>query len=327
MKLKKLIIFSFIILFISCSKKENKNQLIIYTSIDQIFSSKIIKEFKQKSGIDVKVLYDTEASKAVGLEKRLLAEKKHPRADIFWNSEFMRMARLDKAGLFASYKKESLHYTKEYYYSKEHKWHGVGIRSRVFVVNKNLMKKEEYPTKLEDLTNPKYRGKVAISLPYMGTASTHFSALYLKLGAEKFRAFIQKLKENRVALLAGNSVVKDAVGRGEFLFGLVDSDDALVGIESGLPIDMVYYNQKGDGVFSVFGTVAMLKNAPHPKNAKLFIDYLLTKKTEQRLIELKAVQYGLIGGEKMPYRSWSKRPSLLVESLRGSVEIMKGIFE
>ena len=147
------------------------------------------------------------------------------------------------------------------------------------------------------------------------------------MGAEKFRAFIQKLKENRVALLAGNSVVKDAVGRGEFLFGLVDSDDALVGIDSGLPIDMVYYDQKGDGVFSVFGTVAMLKNAPHPKNAKLFIDYLLTKESEERLIELKAVQYGLIGGEKMPYRSWSKRPSLLVESLRGSVEIMKGIFE
>ena len=75
MKLKKLIILSLIILFISCSKKESNNQLIIYTSIDQIFSSKIIKEFKQKSGIDVKVLYDTEASRALGLEKRLLAEK------------------------------------------------------------------------------------------------------------------------------------------------------------------------------------------------------------------------------------------------------------
>ena len=84
----------------SCSKQKDKNQLIIYTAVDQIFSQKIIKEFSKESGLDVKVLYDTEASKAVGLEKRLLAEKKHPKADIFWNSEFMRMARLDKVGLF-----------------------------------------------------------------------------------------------------------------------------------------------------------------------------------------------------------------------------------
>ncbi|SFV64225.1 Ferric iron ABC transporter, iron-binding protein [hydrothermal vent metagenome] len=324
MNLKKLLI---LLLFASCSNQQTKNQLIIYTSIDQVFSSKIIKEFKKSSGIDIKVLYDTEASKAVGLEKRLLAERKHPRADIFWNSEFMRMARLDRVGLFASYKKENLHYKKDYYHSQKDTWYGVGLRNRVFMVNKNLMKKEEYPRKLEDLTNPKYRGKVAMSMPYVGTTSTHFSALFQKMGEKKFRDFIQKLKDNKVALLAGNSVVKDAVGRGKYLFGLVDSDDALVGIDSGLPIDMVYYDQQGDGVFSIFGTVALLKNAPHPQNAKIFIDYLLTKEREKRLVELNAVQYGVLGGNESPYRTWSEKPSVLVDSLKQSVEIMKGIFE
>lgn len=327
MNLKQLIItLPIIILFISCTPKEKKNQLIIYTSVDQVFSSKIIKTFKQKSGIDVKVLYDTEASKAVGLEKRLLAEKKHPRADIFWNSEFMRTAKLDRAGLFASYDK-NIHYTKEYYHSKHHTWYGLGVRNRVFVVNKILMKKEDYPTKLEDLTNPKYRGKIAMSLPYSGTASTHFSALLQKMGEKRFRAFIQKIKENRVALLAGNSIVKDAVDRGEYLFGLVDSDDALVGIEQGLPIEMLYYNQQNRGVFSIFGTVAILKNAPHPQNAKKFIDYLLSKEVEKRLIKLKAIQYPLLDNPKIAHKSWTQTPSILVESLPKSVEIMKDIFE
>jgi iron(III) transport system substrate-binding protein len=326
MKPKKLIITLLSLLLISCSTQDKTNQLIIYTSVDQIFSSKIIKEFKKESGLDIKVLYDTEASKAVGLEKRLLAEKRHPRADIFWNSEFMRMARLDKAGLFESYPKD-LNYTREYYHSQNYSWYGIGLRARVFVVNKNLMKKEDYPQKLEDLTDSKYRGKIALSMPYFGTASTHFSALYQKMGEEKFREFIQKLKDNRVALLAGNSVVRDAVARGDYLFGLVDSDDVVVGIKNGLPIEMVYYNQESDGVFTIFGTVAMLKNAPNPKSAKRFIDYLLTKEQEQRFIELGAVQYGVLDNKRLTFGSWSKKPSLLVESLTPSVEIMRSIFE
>ena len=326
MNLKKLIILLLPLLFISCSQTDNKKELVIYTSIDQIFSQKIIKEFSKKSGLDIKVLYDTEASKAVGLEKRLLAEKKHPKADIFWNSEFMRMARLDKVGLFVPYPKD-LNYTKTYYTSKNGTWYGIGLRDRVFVVNKNLIKKEDYPRKLEDLTDPKYRGKVALSMPYFGTASTHFSALFYKMGEEKFRVFIQKLKENQVALLAGNSVVKDAVGRGKYLFGLVDSDDVEVGIKEGLPIDMVYYNQDTNGVFSIFGTVAMLKNAPHPQNAKRFMDYLLTKEREKRLIEIGAVQYGVWSGKRAKHKSWSEKPSILVDSLQKSVEIMKDIFE
>jgi len=327
MHIKQLTIFLLVaFLTLSCS---NQNQLVIYTSVDQVFSSKIIKNFQQTHpDIDVKVLYDTEASKAVGLEKRLMAEKKHPKADLFWNSEFMRTARLEKADLLETYKKSKLPYTKEYYFSKKYKWYGLGMRNRVFVVNKNLMNIEDYPRKLEDLTLTKYKGKIAISLPYVGTTSTHFSALFQKMGEVKFRIFIQKLKENEVALLAGNSVVKSAVGYGKYLFGLVDSDDVLVGIEEGLPIAMVYYNQNGDGVFSIFGTVALIKNAPHLKNGKIFMEYLLSKEVENELIALNAVQYPLLDNrENVPYETWSQDPYILSESLKKSIVIMKEIFE
>jgi hypothetical protein len=36
----------------------------------------------------------------VGLEKRLLQEKTHPKADLFWNSENLRTTRLDSHSLF-----------------------------------------------------------------------------------------------------------------------------------------------------------------------------------------------------------------------------------
>lgn len=100
------IVFIFFTL-VSCSKKAT-HSVVIYTSVDQVYASKIFKDFEQKTGIKVLAVYDTEASKAVGLEKRLLMEKPHPRADIFWNSEPIRTARLAKQKLFKSNTKISL---------------------------------------------------------------------------------------------------------------------------------------------------------------------------------------------------------------------------
>jgi iron(III) transport system substrate-binding protein len=315
------------ILLVGCSSLEKKNELVIYTSVDQVFSSKIIKEFENSSGIKVNVLFDTEATKAVSLEKRLIAEKENPKADIFWNSEFMRTGRLNQLELFESMEINNLAYSKQYYMSNKKKWFGLGVRSRVFVVNKNLMKKEEYPKKLEDLVNPKFKGKIAIALPYSGSTSTHFAALYEKMGKDKFTIFIQKLKENNVALLGGNSVVKDAVGRGDYLFGLVDSDDALVGIDAGLPIEMLFYNQEREGSFSVYGTIAKIKNSPNPDNAKVFLNYILSKKVEQQMIDLNAVQYSVFKGTNITHELWSKEPDIILNSLNDSIHIMKNVFK
>ena len=323
---KILFLLSLIFIFSGCFNNKNQNELVIYTSVDQVFSSKIIKDFKKESGIDVKVLYDTEATKAVSLEKRLIAEQKNPKADIFWNSEFMRTARLDNIGLFTFAKiTNKLDYPKSYFYSDKGTWHGIGLRSRVFIVNTNLMNKDDYPSSLEDLLNPKYKGKIAMSLPYSGSTSTHFAALYKKLGEAKFKNFIKQLKNNDIALLGGNSVVKDAVGRGDYLFGLVDSDDALVGIEAGLPVEMLFYNQNSEGTFSVYGTVAKIKGAPNSKNADIFINYLLTDTIENKLIDMKAVQYSILENKHLEFTSWSDTPSNVLDALEPSMKIMRDV--
>ena len=102
LKIIPFVILSILFMLYGCSNKSHQQQIIIYTSVDQVYSSKIFKDFEQKTGIKVLAVYDTEASKAIGLEKRILAEKSHPRADIFWNSEPIRTARLAKQGLFQS---------------------------------------------------------------------------------------------------------------------------------------------------------------------------------------------------------------------------------
>ncbi len=301
-----------IVFFSACSSQDkNDKEVVVYTSVDQIFSSQILKELEQKSGIKIRVVYDTEASKAVGLEKRLLKEKAHPKADIFWNSENLRTARLDKAGLFQKQAK--------------HTYVAMGLRSRVFVVNTKKMKESEFPGSLEELTDPKYKGKVAISNPLFGTASAQFAALLAKWGEERFINFLQALKNNDVAILAGNANVKNRVGFGEFFFGLVDTDDALVGISQGLPLKMIYYDQDKEGVYGVYGTLAIMKNAPHPQEAQKLLKHLYNKEVEKQLIAMNAVQFGLLFDDenKKHIKMWIPPAEETSSYLKHSAELIR----
>jgi len=326
-KLKILLFIIFFSTFLGCSRHDTSPIVVIYTSVDQVYSSQIFKDFEQKTGIKVLAVYDTEASKAVGLEKRLLMEKSHPRADIFWNSEPIRTARLAEQDLFKSYKQFSIkNYQSEMYYDAKRRWFGIGKRNRVIIVNTQQVKEESYPKLLQTLWSKKYQGKVAISSPYIGTAATHFAALYHRLGEKKFKQLLKTIKESHVTYLAGNSVVKDVVGEGKYPIGLVDSDDALAGINAGLPIAMIHYDQNTTGTFSIIGTVAQLKDSPNPSEAKRFMDYLLTTETEQKLIDLGAVQYSVFkqSTSNTP-KQWTQDPNLLLDDLRHSYTLMKEI--
>ncbi|MDI7277711.1 MAG: iron ABC transporter substrate-binding protein, partial [Anaerolineae bacterium] len=64
--------------------------VVVYTSRDQLYAEPILKGFERDTGIRVRAVYDTGATKTVGLTNRLLAEKDHPQADVFWNSEVAR---------------------------------------------------------------------------------------------------------------------------------------------------------------------------------------------------------------------------------------------
>lgn len=313
------------ILNTSCSQQTNQENVVVYTAVDQVYSEKILRGFEEETGITVKAVYDAEASKAVGLEQRLLSEKESPKADLFWNSEFMRTARLAQNEVFAEFAPDSGTIPDVRYLSPDKLWFGMGARSRVFIVNTKEVSPQQYPKSLLDLIDPKFKGKIAISSPFSGSTSTHFAALYLKYGEKKFIQFLEGLKANEVALLAGNSVVKDNVGYGRYAFGLVDTDDALVGIEQGLPVEMVYYDQEGSGVFSFFQTISVVKMGPNPANAARLFNYLLTEEIEKELIRLKAVQFPLLSShpdDAMPVM-WTARPDEVVDALKPSIDLIR----
>ncbi len=275
------------LLFIRCGKKSS-NEVVVYTSVDQVFTEPILKDFEQKTGIKVKPVFDTEETKSTGVLNRLIAEKENPKCDIFWSGDPIRNLVLKNKGITAQYLPQSASEINNLFKDNEGQWIGFSSRVRVIIYNSHLVKAEEAPHSIYDLVNPKWKGKCAIANPLFGTTSFHIAALFAELGDEKANEFLKGIKNNKVIIATSNGDVKKRVTDGDVLFGLVDTDDAISAIREGAPIGMIFPDQDLIGTLIVPNTLSLIKNSPNQENAKKLFDYLLSAEVEQKLAELAA---------------------------------------
>jgi len=246
------------------------DSLVVYCAQDQAFAEPILKEFQKETGIKVRTVYDSEAVKTVGLAMRLLKEREHPQADVFWGNEEFRTRQLAAAGVFATNDWNTL--------SGFH-------RLRMLVVNTNLVKLAAAPRSLSELTNTAWRGKVALAYPLFGTTATHFLALRQVWGEARWFDWCRALQANKPFVVDGNSVVVNLVGRGEAWVGLTDSDDIAAGRREGLSIAAA---SLGPDTLRLPNTVAIVRGAPHRENAKQLVAYLNRADVKERLARANA---------------------------------------
>lgn len=274
----------------SCSGT-NQESVVVYTALDEIYSRPILDAFTAETGIAVKAVYDTEAAKTTGLVTRLINESARPRCDVFWNNEVAQTILLRERGVLTPYQPVASNAIPAEFKDPESYWTGFAARARVIIYNTEKL--TDPPTSLHDFVRPEYKGQCAIALPLFGTTATHAAALFAAWGEADAMAFFQKLVDNDVAFVAGNGVVRDAVARGEYAFGLTDTDDANGAVEDGFPARWLLPDQEGLGTLLIPNTVALIKNGPNPDGAKALIEYLLSPAVEKRLAESRSIQIPL----------------------------------
>lgn len=277
-------------------------EVVVYTSLDRNLAEPVLQEFERQSGIRVKAVYDTEATKTTGLANRLVAERAHPQADVFWNSETMRTVLLKRIGVLTPYRSPSAEKIPGRFKDPEGYWTGFAARARVIIVNTNLVVPGGEPRSIKDLTDPRWKGKAAMALPLFGTTATHGAALFSAWGPERARSFFSRVKGNDVAILLGNATVKNRVAEGAFAWGLTDTDDVSAGLEDGRPVSMVFPDQEEIGSLLIPNTVAMIAGAPHPNEGRKLIDYLLSEGVEERLARGRGAQIPVRSGPAPPSR-------------------------
>ncbi len=283
--LSALLVSAWVGFVVGCVPKP-EDALIVYSAADREFAEPILAAYQRRHAkTEVVSQFDVESTKTVGLVTRIESESSRPRCDVFWNNEILHIQRLESAGLLAPIRWDIPRDWPASMRSKQGTWVGFGARARVLLVNREILPASgERPNSVLDLTDPRWKDKCGLASPLFGTTATHFTVLVDKLGTQKAAEFFTQVKQNAV-VLAGNKQVAQAVSSGQLAFGLTDTDDALIEIDNGLPVEIIFPDQKLDqlGTLMIPNTVAVLKNAPHPVAAQSLANFLLSEDTEGRL--------------------------------------------
>ena len=154
-----------------------------------------------------------------------------------------------------------------YWVSWRTTWNGL-------VWNTKLISKADEPTSWEDLINPKYKNKIFWA---SGSASgaprmiTHFRAMW---GDDKAMAFLKQLQGQNIRTAPGDSgAVMAGITSGEFPLMVGHPIQQIVTDKAkGAPVDGV----NPDNALARVSGMAMLRGAPHPYAAMLFVDFVLS---------------------------------------------------
>ncbi len=273
-----------------CSK--NQKTVVVYTSVDQVYSEKVIKAYEAETGVKVVAKYDAEAQKTVGLANQLITEKSNPQCDVFWSGEILQTILLKENGVLEAANLSNAADLPTAFVDKDKTWFGFGGRARVLIYNKTLIQKADLPTTMEALAKNPQLKKAGIAYPVFGTTATQAAVLYSFWGSKPAKAYYQDLYNGGIAVLDGNGVVKDYVAQGKLVMGLTDTDDALSEMAANKDLDILFLDQgEGEmGTLVIPNTVAKIKGGPNPEQADLFMNYLISASVEQALVDDQWIQ-------------------------------------
>jgi len=144
--------------------------------------------------------------------------------------------------------------------------------SGAWVVNPELVSESELRT-LDDLLNPKWKGKISVEDPTVpGQGQNAAVYVYLRKGEDFFtRLFV----DQQPAISRDDRQMQDWLARGTYpiSLGLSPTDvDAM--LEQGLPAQIVVPPDAVGYVLGGFSIMATFDTVPHPNAAKLFVNWM-----------------------------------------------------
>jgi iron(III) transport system substrate-binding protein len=270
--------------------------LIIYSGRSEPLMAPIIELFKQQNpnvNVQLKAAANNELAAA------LLEERANPQADLFITTDILTVANLGNEGVFEAYQPQGADQIPAEYRAPDNTWTSFTARARVIIYNAELLKPEEVPTSVFELTDPKWKGQIAAAGSTNGAMQAHIAAIRKLLGEQAAEEWVTGLLANDVTFFGGHTDVRKAVGAGEFKIGLVNH--YYYHLQRAEPSDnnvgVIYPDQGADQMGIVVNTTAggVVKGGPNPENARAFVDFLLTREVQYQFAELN-YEYPLVAG-------------------------------
>ncbi|HEX2229729.1 MAG TPA: extracellular solute-binding protein [Candidatus Binatia bacterium] len=260
---------------LEAARKEG-GKVVAYGSLENTAMDPIVQAFERKTGLRVEY-FRASATKAM---ERALAEHRagKPAFDVMVNNSGA-IAIMKKEGLFSRYISPSANAFPKDEIDPEvgpaYRHTPIGI-----IYNKSVLRPADAPKSLEDLLNPKYRGKFVMPDPTQHTTTMQWLAsLYKILGNESAEKFIRDLGATKPILAESFAPSAERVSTGETPIAISLVRYVVTFAETGAPVDYVRMSK----MLSTGQYVGLNHKAPRPNAGKAFIDFFLSAESMKLL--------------------------------------------
>ena len=249
-------------------------KVILYSAHKQAIIDAMVPRFEKKTGIKAEVI----KAGSGDIINRANAERANPQADVIWSIGGEQLEASSE--LLANY--IPVGYDKiESAFKVGKNWLPYTAIVNVFIVNKNLLKPSQYPRTWKDLARSDLKGRISSARADKSGSSYMQLATVLTIYGDKGWDVYKPILQNFV-LSGSSSAVPRFVNDGEAAVGITLEDNAYKYVQGGGPVEIIYPE---DGTVAAPDGIAFLKNAPNSENGKRFIDWALSKETQEFLVQ------------------------------------------
>jgi iron(III) transport system substrate-binding protein len=266
-------------LFVEAAHAQTDKVVNLYTARHYQTDEALYANFTRKTGIKVNRI---EAGEDALLE-RVRSEGRNSPADIFMTVDAGRLWRAEQLDLFEPIKSPVLTARiPEQLRTPTGTWFGFSTRARVIVYNRKTVRPEEVAT-YEDLANPRLKGRICVRGGNSVYNLSLMSSMIEHLGEARSEQWARGIVSNFARDPRGGDTDQlRGVSAGECDVAIVNTYYYVRLMKSDRPEDrqlvervaLSFPNQATTGTHVNVSGAGVLRNAPNPNAARLFLEYL-----------------------------------------------------
>ena len=263
------------------------DKLTVYSGRAERLIKPVLDEFTAKSGVQVDLL----SSGTTELVNRLKAEGDRTVADLFLTNDAGSLEQARAAGLLRPLNmREVDRAIPPQFRAPDNAWIGLSGRFWIIVYNKTLVKPEELKSLL-DLSNPKWKDKIAIPNAGSEYLQAGVSVIRATYGDAKTKEFLEGLRDNAGAqVYQKSSQSVEAVAGGQASLGIVNHYYVYrhLAAQPSAPIAAFMPDQQEGGMGAIMNVagVGIVKSTKHLEPAKLLVEFLVAQAGQKLFADL-----------------------------------------
>jgi iron(III) transport system substrate-binding protein len=263
------------------------DKLTVYSGRAERLIKPVLDEFTAKSGVQVDLL----SSGTTELVNRLKAEGDRTVADLFLTNDAGSLEQARAAGLLRPLNmREVDRAIPPQFRAPDNAWIGLSGRFWIIVYNKTLVKPEELKSLL-DLSNPKWKDKIAIPNAGSEYLQAGVSVIRATYGDAKTKEFLEGLRDNAGAqVYQKSSQIVEAVAKGQASLGIVNHYYVYrhLAAQPSAPIAAFMPDQQEGGMGAIMNVagVGIVKSTKHLEPAKLLVEFLVAQAGQKLFADL-----------------------------------------